>query len=167
MKGERRRGWSLFLVTICQWFYLFHLLSSPLQPSLGCQLMRDRQATGLPCLPACLSFLNQELPLSTDKEGSWCVQLNLFSFSPPFFTFTLSLSTLERETEEWGCVFLSACFFFYSSLLWELIFKVASGYLPSEAGTLRHWMQHGFWHAMRVVQFCLQRWVMFTWAMIV
>ena len=64
-------GWRLFLLTACEWFYLLHLLwlLPFLLPSLRCQLMRDRQSTGLvPCLPAFLPVWRQS---AATCIGTW------------------------------------------------------------------------------------------------
>lgn len=103
------------------------------------------------CLPDCLSVLNQELPHPQVKKEAvrFCSSFSPFLLYFNFDSLSLSLHTLgERKRSK----ALFAFFVFYSSWLCELPLKVASGYLLSETGALRHWMQHGVWW---VVQFCL------------
>lgn len=96
-------GWSLYLPVVLP--VPPALLLS--QPFLGCQLMRDRQATGL--LPACPSVLKQQLLYPRIKKkavgSSWTCSLFLLCFC--LYTVSLSPHWGERNKSKAVFVFLS------------------------------------------------------------
>lgn len=104
--SERRAygGWSLFLITTSEWFYLLHLLSS--RPPAFPWVSADEGSAGhttpalTACLPVCLSWIRSYLLLPTGEEGSSLVQLNLFLFFSSIFTFILSPHWRERKRRE-------------------------------------------------------------------
>ncbi|KAG7237822.1 hypothetical protein INR49_031835 [Caranx melampygus] len=59
----------MFPLTTCEWFYLFHLLSSFHQPPLALLRASADEGSAGHRTPARLSLHSQELPLYTDKEG--------------------------------------------------------------------------------------------------
>lgn len=105
--SERRAygGWSLFLITTSEWFYLLHLLSS--RPPAFPWVSADEGSAGhtTPALTACLSVCPESgVTLTTHR---W--RRKLFGAAEPFSLFLLnfhlySLSTLEGEEEERGFI---------------------------------------------------------------
>lgn len=87
--SERRAygGWSLFLITTSEWFYLLHLLSS--RPPAFPWVSADEGSAGhtTPALTACLSVCPESGVTSyypqVKKEALWC-SWTFFSFSPQF-----------------------------------------------------------------------------------